>query len=58
LFEPYDWAPFRKAKGAVKLHTLMNLRGAILVFIHINDGKLHEVKVLDFTLTEPSASTS
>jgi hypothetical protein len=48
----FDWAPFRKAKGVVKLHTLLNLRGAIPAFIHISDGKMHEVNVLDFMPTE------
>ena len=38
----FDWAPFRKAKAAIKLHTLLDLRGAIPAFIHISDGKLHE----------------
>ena len=43
----YPWAPFRKAKAAVKLHTLLDLRGSIPTFIHITDGKTHEVNVLD-----------
>lgn len=43
----YHWAPFRKTKAAVKLHTLLDLRGAIPSFIHITDGKTHEVNVLD-----------
>ena len=51
----FDWAPFRKAKAAVKLHTLLDLRGAIPAFIHISDGKMHEVHVLDFLPTEPGA---
>ena len=51
----FDWAPFRKAKAAVKLHTLLDLRGAIPAFIHISDGKMHEVTVLDFLPTEPGA---
>ena len=51
----FDWAPFRKAKAAVKLHTLLDLRGAIPAFIHISDGKMHEVNVLDFLPTEPGA---
>ncbi|MBK8275980.1 MAG: IS4 family transposase [Nitrospira sp.] len=41
------WAHFRKAKAAVKLHTLLDLRGNIPTFIHISDGKLHEVNILD-----------
>ena len=51
----FDWAPFRKAKAAVKLHTLLDLRGAIPAFIHISDGKMHEVNVLDFLPIEPGA---
>jgi Transposase DDE domain/Domain of unknown function (DUF4372) len=43
----FDWAPFRTTKAAVKMHTLLDLRGAIPTFIHISDGKLHEVNVLD-----------
>jgi hypothetical protein len=48
----FDWAPFRKEKAAVKLHTLLDLRGAIPAFIHISDGKMHEVNVLDFLPVE------
>jgi hypothetical protein len=44
----FPWARFRKTKGAVKLHTLMNLRGNIPEFILISDGKLHDVNVLDY----------
>lgn len=51
----FDWASFRKAKGAVKLHTLLDLRGAIPAFIHISDGKMHEVNVLDFMPIEAGA---
>ena len=51
----FDWAPFRRAKGAVKLHTLLDLRGAIPAFIHISDGKTHEVNVLDFMPVEAGA---
>jgi hypothetical protein len=43
----FPWARFRKTKGAVRLHTLLDLRGNIPSFIHISDGKLHEVNVLD-----------
>lgn len=43
----FPWAKFRKAKGAVKLHTLLNLRGNIPEFIHISNGKLHDVNILD-----------
>ena len=51
----FHWAPFRKAKGAVKLHTLLDLRGVIPAFIHISDGKMHEVNVLDFLPIEAGA---
>lgn len=43
----FPWAHFRRTKAAVKLHTLLDLRGNIPTFIHISDGKLHEVNVLD-----------
>lgn len=42
----FDWAPFRSTKATIKLHTLLDLRGAIPGFIHISDGKLHDVNVL------------
>jgi hypothetical protein len=48
----FPWAKFRKAKGAIKLHTLINLRGNIPEFIHISDGKLHDVNVLDIITAE------
>jgi hypothetical protein len=51
----FDWAPFRSTKAAIKLHTLLDLRGAIPSFIHISDGKLHDVKVLDMLSFEPGA---
>ena len=51
----FPWAPFRREKAAVKLHTLLDLRGAIPAFIHISDGKLHDVNVLDLLLPEPGA---
>ena len=51
----FPWARFRKTKAAVKLHTLLDLRGGIPSFIHISDGKLHEVNVLDVLITEPGA---
>ncbi len=51
----FPWAHFRKCKGAVKLHTLLDLRGSIPVFIHISDGKLHDVNVLDLLLPEAGA---
>lgn len=43
----FPWAKFRKHKGAIKLHTLMDLEGSIPTFIHISDGRTHEVNVLD-----------
>ena len=51
----FGWAPFRSTKSAVKLHTLLDLRGAIPAFIHISDGKLHDVNVLDMLVFEPGA---
>ena len=51
----FDWAPFRSAKAAVKMHTLLDLRGAIPAFIHISDGKMHEVNVLDILPIEAGA---
>lgn len=43
----FAWAPFRSTKAAIKLHTLLDLRGSIPAFIHISDGKLADVNVLD-----------
>ena len=51
----FPWALFRSTKSAVKLHTLLDLRGNIPAFIHISDGKLHDVNVLDTLLPEPGA---
>jgi hypothetical protein len=51
----YPWAPFRQHKAAVKLHTLLDLRGAIPTFIYISDGKMHEVNTLDHLAIEPGA---
>jgi len=51
----FPWAHFREAKGAVRLHTLLDLRGNIPSFIHISDGKLHEVNVLDIIPLEAGA---
>lgn len=51
----FPWAPFRSEKAAVKMHTLLDLRGNIPSFIHISDGKLHEVNVLDHLLPEAGA---
>jgi hypothetical protein len=49
----FPWAPFRDTKAAIKLHTLLDLRGAIPAFI--SDGKLHAVNVLDVLVAEPGA---
>jgi uncharacterized protein DUF4372/DDE family transposase len=51
----FPWAHFRTAKAAVKLHTLIDLRGNIPTFIHISDGKLHDVNVLDILPIEPGS---
>src|SRR5499425_1017845 len=51
----FPWAPFRSTKAAIKLHTLLDLRGNIPSFLHISDGKLHDVNVLDLLLPEPGA---
>jgi hypothetical protein len=50
-----SWAPFRSTKAAVKMHTLLDLRGNIPAFIHISDGKMHEVNILDQLQPEPGA---
>jgi len=51
----FSWAPFRSTKAAIKLHTLLDLRGAIPAFVHISDGKLHDVNVLDMLVFEAGA---
>nr|CRH06315.1 Transposase [Candidatus Magnetococcus massalia] len=51
----FPWAKFRKTKKGVKLHTLLDLRGNIPTFIHISDGKLHDVNVLDEIIPEPGS---
>ena len=51
----FPWAPFRSTKAAVRLHTLLDLRGNIPAFIHISDGKTHEVNVLDMLTFEAGA---
>ena len=43
----FPWARFRRAKAALKLHTLLDLRGSIPTFIRITDGKTHDVNILD-----------
>lgn len=51
----FPWAPFRSTKAAVKLHTLLDVRGAIPAFVHISDGKTHDVNALDELVPEPGA---
>lgn len=51
----FPWAPFRSTKAAVKLHTLLDLRGNIPTFIHISDGITHEISVLDMLIAEAGA---
>lgn len=51
----FPWALFRKKKAAVKLHTLLDLKGNIPTFIHISDGKLHDVNALDLLRLEAGA---
>jgi len=51
----FPWAKFRKTKGAIKLHTLLDLRGNIPTFIEITDGKYHDVNILDELIPEPGS---
>lgn len=51
----FPWAHFRTTKAAVKMHTLLDLRGSIPSFIHVSDGKLHDVHALDLLVPEPGA---
>jgi len=51
----FPWARFRQTKGAIKLHTLLDLRGSIPSFISITDGKVHDVNVLDELIPEPGS---
>ncbi len=51
----FPWARFRKSKGAVKLHTLLDLRGSLPTMIYITHGKTHDVNILDRILVEPGA---
>jgi transposase len=51
----FPWAKFRKHKAAVKIHTLMDLKGSIPTFIRITDGKVHDVNILDDIVLEPGA---
>ncbi len=51
----FPWAHFRTTKAAVKMHTLLDLRGNIPSFIHVSDGKLHDVRALDLLMPEAGA---
>jgi hypothetical protein len=51
----FPWAHFRTTKAAVKMHTLLDIRGAIPSFIHISDGKLHDVNLMDMLIPEAGA---
>ena len=53
----FPWAHFRTAKAAVKMHTQIDLRGNIPSFIHVSDGKMHEVNVLDLMTPEAGSFT-
>lgn len=54
----FPWAHFRSIKAAVKPHTLLDLRGNISTFIHVSDGKLHDVNVLDILLSRSPTYTA
>lgn len=51
----FPWAPFCSTQAAVKMHTLLDLRGAIPSFIHVSHGKFHDMKALDLVVPEPGA---
>ena len=51
----FPWARFRRRKGAIKVHTLMDLRGSIPCFIRITAGNVHDVNILDELLFQPGA---
>jgi hypothetical protein len=51
----FPWAPWQGRLGAIKLHTLLNLRGSIPCFVHISHGKIHDMTVLDLVPIEPGA---
>jgi hypothetical protein len=51
----FPWARFRTTKGAVKMHTLLDLRGSIPSFVHVSDGKMHDGHALDLLPLEPGA---
>jgi hypothetical protein len=54
-FSVFPWARFRKAKSGIKLHTLLDLRGNVPVFIWITDAKLSDVRILDVLVPEPGS---
>ena len=51
----FPWAKFRRRKSAIKLHTLLDLRGNIPCLVHVSDGKMHDVRALDLLAIEPGA---
>jgi len=51
----FPWARFSQTEATVKMHTLLDLRGAIPAFVHVSDGRLHDVNVLDLLIPEPGA---
>jgi len=51
----FPWAKFRKHKGAIKMHTLLNLRGRIPEFIRVTDANVHDVNILDELIPEPGS---
>ena len=51
----FPWATFRKTKAAVKMHTLLDLRGSIPTFIHVSTGKVHDITILDTAPLEPDS---
>jgi hypothetical protein len=51
----FPWARFRSKKAAIKMHTLLDLRGPIPTFIEVSEGKLHDVNILDTILPEPGS---
>jgi len=51
----FPWAQFRRRKAAIKMHTLLDLRGSIPCFIHVSQGKMHDVNILDTLPIEPQA---
>jgi hypothetical protein len=51
----FPWARYQRRKGAIKLHTLLDLRGSIPYHVHVSDGKMHDVRFLDYLIPEPGA---